>query len=186
MAEAVKLQTYIWEEMCSNLGGIPIMTLFTFFLLRLLPLEHRPSVKRFVSLQFFDLIDSWVGLLGRVISSSQGLYLNTGQRKHRINTPNTHALYGIRTNDPGFRASEDITCLRPLGYRGRQLFTWFSSIPPRKFPDRVSIRPATSLQVLSNSLFIGRLTFRRCVPVWPMTAPLRIPQKDNQNRWPYK
>jgi hypothetical protein len=27
-----------------------------------------------------------VGLLGRVISSSQGLYLNTGQHKHRINT----------------------------------------------------------------------------------------------------
>jgi hypothetical protein len=27
-----------------------------------------------------------VGLLGQVISSSQGLYLNTGQHKHRINT----------------------------------------------------------------------------------------------------
>jgi shikimate 5-dehydrogenase len=27
-----------------------------------------------------------VGLLGRVISTSQGLYLNTGQHKHRINT----------------------------------------------------------------------------------------------------
>jgi FAD synthase len=27
-----------------------------------------------------------VGLLGRVIGSSQGLYLNTGQHKHRINT----------------------------------------------------------------------------------------------------
>jgi hypothetical protein len=27
-----------------------------------------------------------VGLLGRVIISSQGLYLNTGQHKHRINT----------------------------------------------------------------------------------------------------
>jgi hypothetical protein len=26
------------------------------------------------------------GLLGRLISSSQGLYLNTGQHKHRINT----------------------------------------------------------------------------------------------------
>jgi hypothetical protein len=27
-----------------------------------------------------------VGLIGRVISPSQGLYLNTGQRKHRINS----------------------------------------------------------------------------------------------------
>jgi hypothetical protein len=72
-----------------------------------------------------------VGLLGRVISSSQGLYLNTEQHKHRINayihthththTPNIHALSGIRIHDPGFRASEDSTCLRPLGYRDRRL-----------------------------------------------------------------
>jgi hypothetical protein len=55
-------------------------------------------------------------LLGRVISSSQGLYLNTGQHIH---IPNIHALCGIRTHDPGFRASEDSTCLRPLGYRDR-------------------------------------------------------------------
>jgi hypothetical protein len=38
-----------------------------------------------------DFSVSWsflqtVGLLGRVISLSQGLYLNTGQHKHRINT----------------------------------------------------------------------------------------------------
>jgi hypothetical protein len=31
-----------------------------------------------------------VGLLGRVISPSQGRYLNTGQHKHRINTYTTH------------------------------------------------------------------------------------------------
>jgi hypothetical protein len=31
-----------------------------------------------------------VGLLGRGISSSQGLYLNTGQHKHRINTHTKH------------------------------------------------------------------------------------------------
>jgi hypothetical protein len=35
-----------------------------------------------------------VGLLGRVISSSQGLYLNTGQHKHRINT------YAYQTSMP--------------------------------------------------------------------------------------
>jgi hypothetical protein len=40
-----------------------------------------------------------VGLLGRVISSSQGLYLNTGQHKHRINA------YTHRTSMPwvGFK-----------------------------------------------------------------------------------
>jgi hypothetical protein len=63
-----------------------------------------------------------VGLLGWVISSSQGLYLNTGQHKHRktqTHTSNIHVLSGIRTRDPGFRASEDSICLRPLGYRDR-------------------------------------------------------------------
>jgi hypothetical protein len=34
----------------------------------------------------FMIILQTVGLLGRVISSSQGLYLHTGQHKHRINT----------------------------------------------------------------------------------------------------
>jgi hypothetical protein len=46
------------------------------------------------------------------------------QYKHRktrahTHTPNIHALSGIRTLDPGFRASEDSTCPRPLGYCDR-------------------------------------------------------------------
>jgi hypothetical protein len=65
----------------------------------------------------FMIILQTVGLTGRVISSSQGLCLNTGQHK-RI--PNIHALFGIRTHDPGFRASKDSTCLRPLDYRDRR------------------------------------------------------------------
>jgi hypothetical protein len=79
-----------------------------------------------------------VQLLGRVISSSQVLYLNKRQHKHtekRTHTSNIHALIGIRTHDPGLRASEDSTCLRPLGYRDRQilhteilLFIWFDNL----------------------------------------------------------
>jgi hypothetical protein len=42
----------------------------------------------------FMFILQTVGLLGRVISPSQGLYLNTGQHKHRINT------YTHRTSMP--------------------------------------------------------------------------------------
>jgi hypothetical protein len=38
--------------------------------------------------------------------------------KH-INIPDIHTLCGIRTHDPGFRSSEDSTCVRPLGYRDR-------------------------------------------------------------------
>jgi hypothetical protein len=65
---------------------------------------------------FLDLRQS-VGLLGRVISSPQVLYLytNTEKRTH-TQTLNIHALGEIRTHNPGFRASEDI----PLGYRDRQ------------------------------------------------------------------
>jgi hypothetical protein len=46
------------------------------------PLEHRAFLKRFVSLQFLNLIHS-VGLLGRVIRPSQGRYLTQTQNKHK-------------------------------------------------------------------------------------------------------
>jgi hypothetical protein len=64
-----------------------------------------------------------VGLLERVISSSQGLYLNTRQHKHR--KTHIHIIKhpcpqgGIRTRNHGLRAIEDCSCLRPLGYRDR-------------------------------------------------------------------
>jgi hypothetical protein len=41
------------------------------------------------------------------------------QNKH-IHILNIHALCGIQTHDPGFRVSEDSSCLRPVGYRDRQ------------------------------------------------------------------
>jgi predicted component of type VI protein secretion system len=49
--------------------------------------------------RFLDLFRHMVGLLGRVISPSQGLYLyrTTQQRK---TWANIHALSGIRTHDP--------------------------------------------------------------------------------------
>jgi Tfp pilus assembly protein PilV len=47
-----------------------------------------------------------------VISSLQGLslYTNTEKRTH-TQTQNIHALNGVPTNDPGFRASEDVHAL---------------------------------------------------------------------------
>jgi hypothetical protein len=76
-----------------------IPPMFFFFLVAptlgsLLPLlEHRAEFP-----QFLDQRES-VGLLGRVISPSQGLYLyiNTEKRTH-THTLNIHALYGIRTH----------------------------------------------------------------------------------------
>jgi hypothetical protein len=46
------------------------------FIFLLLPLEYRASVKHFVSCQFLNLIDKSVGLLGWVITPSQGCYLH--------------------------------------------------------------------------------------------------------------
>jgi hypothetical protein len=45
-------------------------------------LEHRESLKRFVSLQFLNLRQP-VGLLGQAISPSQGRYLTQSQNNHR-------------------------------------------------------------------------------------------------------
>jgi hypothetical protein len=49
-------------------------------------LVHRASVKRLVSLQFLNLGHS-LGLLGRVISPSQGRYLTQTQNKHTHKHP---------------------------------------------------------------------------------------------------
>jgi hypothetical protein len=58
-----------------------------------------------------------VGLLGRVISPSQGRYLHKRQHTHRINAhTDIHDLSGIRTHDPSVRASEESSCLRPRGH----------------------------------------------------------------------
>jgi hypothetical protein len=57
-----------------------------------------------------------IGLLGQGISPSQDRYLH----KHRINT-DIHALSGIRTHDPSFRASENSSCLRPRGQCDRHM-----------------------------------------------------------------
>jgi hypothetical protein len=87
-----------------------------FFPVSLLPLWSIGLIS-----QFLDHSQS-VGLLGQVISSSQGLYLNTGQHKHRkthTHTSNIQALSEIRTHDPSFRASKDSACLRPRGHRDR-------------------------------------------------------------------
>jgi hypothetical protein len=86
-------------------------------------LALQPSWALAYSFSFMITLQTVVPL-GRVISSSQGLYLNTGQRKQNkyTHTPNIHALSGIRTYDPSVRASEDSSCIRPLGYCDRHIY----------------------------------------------------------------
>jgi hypothetical protein len=93
---------------------------FFFFLVaptlgNLLPLlEHRAEFP-----QFLDQGHS-VGLLGRVISVSQGLYLYKHRKTHtHTQTLTIHALSWIGTHGHGFRASKVSARLRLLGYRDR-------------------------------------------------------------------
>jgi hypothetical protein len=58
----------------------------------------------------FTFYTKSVGLLGRGISPSQGLYLHAEQHKHRINE-DIHASSGIRTQDPSVRAGETVHAL---------------------------------------------------------------------------
>jgi hypothetical protein len=49
--------------------------------------------------RFIELFRHMVGLLGQVISPSQGFYLH-GTTQHRKTRTNIHALSGIRTHEP--------------------------------------------------------------------------------------
>jgi hypothetical protein len=55
-----------------------------------------------------------VGLLGRGISPTQGLYLHR-TAQHRKTQTHIHASSGIRTHDPNIRTVEHSRCLRPRG-----------------------------------------------------------------------
>jgi hypothetical protein len=47
-------------------------------------------------------------------------YRTTQTQNKHIRPPNIHALCGIRIHDPSFRANEDSSCLRLLGYCDRR------------------------------------------------------------------
>jgi hypothetical protein len=80
---------------------------FSFSFLTALPAHSGP----WSLIQFRNNFLQTVGLLGRVISPSHGLYLNTGQHKRRTNTYTHQVLSGVRTHDPRVRRSEDSSCL---------------------------------------------------------------------------
>jgi hypothetical protein len=74
-----------------------------------------------------------LGHLGRVISPSQGRYLQAGHHKHRINAhTDIHDFSWIRAHDPSFWEREDSPCFRQSGhteeykehFQYRQLTLW--------------------------------------------------------------
>jgi hypothetical protein len=62
-------------------------------------LQSLKDLGRLTYMRFLELFRHTVGLLGRVISPSQGLYLHR-TTQHRKTRTNIHALSGIQTHDP--------------------------------------------------------------------------------------
>jgi hypothetical protein len=54
----------------------------------------------------------------KTVTEERCFLCSLGREKH-IHTPKIHAVSGIRTHHHSVRASEDSSCLRPLGYRDR-------------------------------------------------------------------
>jgi hypothetical protein len=76
---------------------------------------------------FTDGRTPWTG--DQLVARPLPKYKTTQIHNKHIHIPNIHALYGIRTHDPGFRAREDSICLRSLGYRDRRSVIIVNIVP---------------------------------------------------------
>jgi hypothetical protein len=119
-----------------GLPGTPQIPTYDFLFPFWLPLEHGASTKLTVSLQFLNLGQS-VGQLNewsaRRKTSTTSTY--TGQHTHRINVHihiNIHSSSRILTFHPVIQASQDSSCLRPLGYRDRPVMNYYTRIVFRR------------------------------------------------------
>jgi hypothetical protein len=116
-----RIKNLTWEA-SQNIGPVLLSNLiffhlpritFFFFYFHWSPLgDLLPFRSKGLISQFLDNSQT-VGLLGRVISSSQGLYLNTGQNKHRKTHTHTHTS-NIPAIEPPIPASERATTVHAL------------------------------------------------------------------------
>jgi hypothetical protein len=83
-----------------------------------------------VSWSFYRRQDSWTS--DQFVAKPLPKHRATQTENKHIHTLNIHALCGIRTYDPSFRASEDSICLRPHGYcdRLRPIFNVLNFMTP--------------------------------------------------------
>jgi hypothetical protein len=123
-----------------------------------------------------------VGLLGRVISSSQGLYLHR-TTQHRQTRTNIHALGGIRTRDPVYERSRsapqttrplvrkptfyEIRVLRVHACVWKRERTWFPKTPIEQAVD-TSLGPNQIADRLGETLNMNY--WDTSTSVWPMNV----------------
>jgi hypothetical protein len=89
--------------------AIPTSTNKFFFSLALQPPWALASAFQFHD-HFIDDRTPWTN--DQLVSRPLPKHRTTQTQNKHIHTPNIHALCGIRTHDPGSRASEDSTCLK--------------------------------------------------------------------------
>jgi hypothetical protein len=96
---------------------------------------HRASVKRFVSLQFHDhFTDSrtpWTS--DQLVARPLPKHMTTQTQNKHIHIPNIHALCGIRTHDPGFRAKTVHALERSATVTGKLLLGRTNSVTGGSF-----------------------------------------------------
>jgi hypothetical protein len=82
-------------------------------------LQSLKDLGRVTYRRFLELFRHMVGLLGRVISPSQGLYLHR-TTQHRKTRTNIHALSGIRAHDPSNQPTKTRASDRTATVTGNQ------------------------------------------------------------------
>jgi hypothetical protein len=87
-----------------------------------LALQSLKDLGRLTYRRFLELFRHMVGLLRRVISSPQGLYLHR-ITQHRKTGTSIHALSGIRTHDPSNQPAKTHTSDRTATVTGPFVFT---------------------------------------------------------------
>jgi hypothetical protein len=98
-------------------GGRSIFSSSCSHIRSLLPFWSIGLISQFIE-HFTDGRTPWTG--DQLVTMSLPKHRATQTQNKHIHIPNIHTLCGIRTHDPGFRASEDSICHRPLGYRDRR------------------------------------------------------------------
>jgi hypothetical protein len=83
-------------------------------------LQSLKDLGRLTYRRFVELFKHMVGLLGRVISPSQGLCLHR-TTQHRKTWTNIHALSGIRTHDPSNQPTKTHTSNRTATVTGEDI-----------------------------------------------------------------
>jgi hypothetical protein len=90
------------------------------------PFEPWPLLFSFM-ITFTDRRTPWTS--DQLVAGPLLKHRTTQTHNKHIHTPNIYTLCGTRTHDPSCRASEDSSCLRPLGYCDRHIYIFLSKWP---------------------------------------------------------